>query len=93
MCSHLPLIGILDTYYADFFRRKRQLLTKSHVVSWDKPNTDQLMLNTNTSDTQNLVTSRGILWDSNEKVIGTFYKEFGKCDVINVEGCALFYGS
>lgn len=92
MCFRRQLEGNLNTVYASFFRIKSLSPSRLRAISWVKPPNGQLKIITDASVVKGKATERGVLRDHEGLVVGTFYKEFGECDIPLAKGYALMHG-
>ncbi|XP_071924892.1 uncharacterized protein [Coffea arabica] len=61
-------------------------------VSWKRPPLQWVTLNTDASVSQARAYGRGLLRDSDGRLIFAFYKELGELDVLAAESSSLLYG-
>nr|XP_027071960.1 uncharacterized protein LOC113696775 [Coffea arabica] len=62
------------------------------TISWRRPPSQWLMLNTDASVSHGRAYGGGLVCDSNGRLILAFYKEFGELDVLSAESSSLLYG-
>ncbi|XP_071933097.1 uncharacterized protein [Coffea arabica] len=92
MLNRVQLEGDMDTYFARYFRIKPAKSFCLKAISWMKPPRGSFKLNTDASVINGLAKGGGVIRDSEGKMLGAFYKEFGEYEVVYAEGLALFTG-
>ena len=68
------------------------LKCRAMTVSWRRPPSQCLMLNTDASVSNGRAHGGGLLRDSIGRLIFAFYKEFGELDVLSAESFSQLYG-
>ena len=67
-------------------------MKKVYAVSWKRPPSNYVKLNTNANVSQNRAYGDGLLRNSEGCLIFAFYKEFGEMDVLREESLSLLHG-